>query len=107
MFTRIVEITAKTGKSHELAKTIQDKVLPILKKQHGFVDETVLLSETEPDRLIAQSTWNKREDAERYHNNDYKLVRETVEQLMEGDPVVRTFRLHSSTVQRSAAGKAA
>jgi quinol monooxygenase YgiN len=107
MFTRIVEITAKTGMSRELAKTIQEKVLPILKKQPGFVDETLLLSETEPDRMIAQSTWNKREDAERYHNNDYKLVRETVEQLMAGDPVVRTFHMHSSTVHRTAAGKAA
>jgi hypothetical protein len=32
MFTRVVEITTKTGKSHELANTIQEKVLPILKK---------------------------------------------------------------------------
>ena len=42
MFTRVVEITTKTGKSHELANTIQEKVLPILKKQSGFVDETEL-----------------------------------------------------------------
>ena len=27
MFTRVVEITAKAGKSHELANTIQGKVL--------------------------------------------------------------------------------
>lgn len=107
MFTRIVEVTAKPGMTQELAKTIQEKVLPILKKQHGFVDETLLMSATEPDRLLAQSTWNKREDAERYQNNDYKLVRETVEQMMAGDPVVRTFHLHSSTIHRNAAGKAA
>src|SRR5438094_8024843 len=30
MFTRVVEITTKTGKSHELANTIHEKVLPIL-----------------------------------------------------------------------------
>ena len=35
MFTRIVEITAKQGKTKEVAATIQEKVLPILKKQPG------------------------------------------------------------------------
>jgi heme-degrading monooxygenase HmoA len=107
MFTRIVEITAKAGKSHELANTIHEKVLPILKKQSGFVGETVLLSETEPDRIAALSFWNKREYAERYHNKDYKTVRETLQHLLEVDPVVRTFNVHSSTSHKIAASKAA
>ena len=107
MFTRVVEITAKTGKSHELANTINEKVLPILKKQPGFVDETVLLSAAEPDRVLAMSFWNKPEDAERYHNKEYKTVRETVQHLFEAEPVIRTFNVHSSTTHRIAAGKAA
>jgi hypothetical protein len=40
MFTRTVEVTAKAGKARELTNIINDKVLPILKKQVGFVDET-------------------------------------------------------------------
>ena len=40
MFTRIVELTTKPGKNKQLSETINDKVLPILKKQKGFVDET-------------------------------------------------------------------
>jgi heme-degrading monooxygenase HmoA len=107
MFTRIVEITAKPGKARELANTIHEKALPILKKQPGFVDETVLLSETEPDRVVATSLWNKREDAERYHNKEYKTVRETVQHLLEVEPVIRTFNVHSSTTHKIAAGKAA
>ncbi len=47
MYTRIVEFTTKPGKASELCETINDKVLPILKKQTGFVDETVLVSDTE------------------------------------------------------------
>jgi hypothetical protein len=45
MFTRIVELTTKPGKDKQLSDTINDKILPILKKQKGFVDETVLISE--------------------------------------------------------------
>jgi len=36
MFTRLVEMTSKSGKSQELANTINEKAVPILKKQHGF-----------------------------------------------------------------------
>ena len=45
MFTRVVEITSKSGKTHEVANTIHEKILPILRKQTGFVDETVPDSE--------------------------------------------------------------
>ena len=44
MFTRVVEVNTKSGKARELTTIINDKVLPILKKQAGFVDETVLVS---------------------------------------------------------------
>ena len=36
MYTRIVEITSKSGKSRELCNTIEEKVVPILKKRTGF-----------------------------------------------------------------------
>jgi heme-degrading monooxygenase HmoA len=71
MFTRTVEVTTQSGKAKELSNTLNDKVLPILKKQAGFVDETVLLSDTEPNRVLALSFWNTKEDAERYHREQY------------------------------------
>ena len=67
MFTRVVEITSKSGKAKELSNTINEKVLPILKKQTGFVDEAVLVSDMEPTRILGLSFWNSKEDAERYH----------------------------------------
>jgi len=52
MYTRVVEITSKSGKARELCSTIEEKVVPILKKQTGFVDETVLVSDGEPNRVL-------------------------------------------------------
>jgi len=43
MFTRVVEFTSKSGKAKELSNTINEKAVPILKKQNGFVDEIVLV----------------------------------------------------------------
>ena len=107
MFTRVVDITVKRGKSQELANTIQEKVLPILKKQKGFVDETVLISDAELDRVIGMSFWNTREDAERYQREQYPKVNEILAPYLETTPVIRTFNVHSSTTHRITTGKAA
>ena len=107
MFTRTVEVTPKSGKARELANTINDKVLPILKKQKGFVDETVLVSDTEDNRVLSLSFWNSKEDAEKYQREQYPAIHEMLRHLLEAEPVVRTFNVDSSTTHRIAAGKAA
>lgn len=107
MFTRAVEVTPKPGKVRELASTINDKVLPILKKQAGFVDETLLVSDTEPNQILALSFWNTKEDAERYQREQFPTIHEMVRHLLEAEPVVRTFNVDSSTTHRIAADKAA
>lgn len=107
MFTRTVEVTTKSGKARELATTINDKVLPILKKQAGFVDETVLVSDPEPNRVLSLSFWNTREDAERYQKEQYPAIHEMIRHLLDTEPVIRTFNVDSSTTHKIAAGKAA
>ena len=90
MFTRTVEVTTKSGKGRELANTINDKVLPILKKQTGFVDETLLVSDTEPNRVLAISFWNTKEDAERYQREQYPVVQQMIRSLLDADPGARS-----------------
>lgn len=107
MFTRTVELTTKPGKAKELSNTINDKVLPILKKQVGFVDETVLASDTDHDRVLAISFWNTKEDAERYNREQYPAIHEMMRPILDADPVVRTFNVDSSTTHKIAATKAA
>ena len=107
MFTRIVEITCKSGKGNELTNTIHENVLPILRKQTGFVDETVLTSDTNPNQVVGISFWNTKQDAERYHREQYPKVTEMLSSLIESAPVVRTFNLQSSTAHKIVATKAA
>ena len=106
MYTRVVEITTKPGKARELCQTIDDKVLPILKKQAGFVDEVVMVSESEPDRVTAISFWKTKEDAHRYEKDQFENVRKAVQSSTEGAPQVRTFDVHTSTAHRVRAEKA-
>jgi quinol monooxygenase YgiN len=107
MFTRIVELTTKPGKNEQLSATINDKVLPILKKQKGFVDEMVFVSDKEDNRVLGLSFWNTKGDAEQYHRTEYSKVQEAIRPLLDAEPVVRTYEVHTSTTHKIAAGKAA
>ena len=105
MYTRVVEITSKPGKAHELCQTIDDKVLPILRKQTGFVDEAVLVSDAEQNRVLALSFWKSQEDAQRYESEQFNAVQKAVQHVIDGAPVVRTFDVHNSTAHRFIAEK--
>jgi heme-degrading monooxygenase HmoA len=65
MYTSVVDLTTKQGTARELTQAVNDKVRPILEKQTGFVDVTVIVSDTEPNRVLALSFWNTREDVQR------------------------------------------
>jgi len=107
MFTRIVEIRTKAGKARDFNATLNEKVLPILKKQPGFVDEITLVSSTEPDRILALSFWDTEEKAERYNREQFPTVSEIVRPLLETAPKVETFNVDTSTMHKIATGKAA
>lgn len=107
MFTRVVEMHCKTGKSNELCSTASEKVMPILRKQQGFQDEIVLVSTEDPDHVVALSFWNKREDAERYHRDQFSQVKDMVRQFCTSDPKVMTYDVNTSTVHHINLGKAA
>jgi len=106
MFTRVVEMTTKPGKNEQLSEAINEKVLAILKKQKGFVDEMVLISDKD-NRVLGLSFWNSKEDAEHYQHTEYPKVHEIVRPLLDGEPTIRTFDVHTSTTHRIAAGRAA
>ncbi len=107
MFTRVVEIHCKPGLTKEMTDAIHEKVVSLLKKQRGFVDETILVSDTDPNQVLGLSYWNSKEDAERYQREDFAKVREILQPYLESQPLIRTFDVHTSTPHKIAAGKAA
>jgi len=107
MFSRVVAVRTKEGKARQLAKTIQEKILPILESQTGFVDEVILISDTEPDQILALSFWKTQEDAERYTHEQFPKVNELISHLVESAPVSRTFNVDVFNSHKISAGKTA
>ena len=105
MFVRVVEVKAKSGKAREVCNTLHEKILSTLKAQTGFVDEVVLVSDTEG--ILALSFWKTKEDAERYSHQDYTKVNELIQHLVHSKPTVHAYDVETSTCHRIAKGRAA
>jgi heme-degrading monooxygenase HmoA len=97
MFARIVDFVSRPGKTKILTATLQSRLFPILRVQPGFVDEIVLESDVESNRVVTLSFWRTREQAERYNQETYPAVTAVLIGSLEADPVVRTFQVASST----------
>src|SRR2546430_13399745 len=107
MFARIVDLVSSRGKTRILNETIQNKVLPTLRVQPGFVDEIVLESDVEPDRFLTLTFWKTREQAELYNQKTYPAVNVVLLASLEADPVVRTFTVARATTRNIAIATAA
>ena len=105
MFVRVVEVKTKPGKAREVCGTLHEKVLSALKAKTGFVDEIVLVSDSQG--ILALSFWKTKEDAERYSHEDYAKVSELIQHLVHNKPTVHAFDLETSTCHKITKGKAA
>jgi quinol monooxygenase YgiN len=63
MYARIVTYTLQTEKRGDFNRILRDQVLPILKREPGFVDLVGLVSDEQPDHALAIALWKSREDA--------------------------------------------
>jgi hypothetical protein len=106
MFARIVTMRLKETGAHEMTQTIEKKVLPVLRRQEGFVDEILFLA---PGGLeaVGISLWERKENAEAYNRHGYSEVMNELSMLIEGTPRVQTFNVSNSTMHKIASRIAA
>ena len=75
MFARIVEFIPKPEKK-EFVNVLRNEVLPILKKQPGFLEILPFEPETKTEKMITITFWAEKRDAERYEREVYPKVDE-------------------------------
>ena len=77
MFGRQVTLKLKPNSATELTRITDNEIIPILRKQKGFRDETTFVA---PERLeaIANSLWDTKADAEAYGHTAYGEVLKTL-----------------------------
>jgi quinol monooxygenase YgiN len=98
MIARHVTLHLKPNTAPEFNRMLEKDVLPMLRKQKGFLNEFTLMH-TNGTENLAISLWDKKESAEIYNRDTYPQVVKTFEKLLAETPVVRTFEVGLSTLQ--------
>ena len=101
MYARNVTLHLKANTAAEFTRTLENDVLPMLRKQTGFKDEITFLT-PEGNEAVAISLWEKKENAEAYGRDTYPAVLQTLQQLVEGTPEVDSYEVSNSTFHKIA-----
>jgi hypothetical protein len=106
MFARSVSMHLKTGSAAEFTRTINEDVIPLLRKHKGFLEEIALVAPGGTE-AVGISLWDRKETAEAYKRDTYPQVQKTLAKVLEGTPVVKTYEVTNSTFHKIAAHAAA
>jgi heme-degrading monooxygenase HmoA len=102
MYTRNVSLQLKANSTPEFTRTLENEVIPMLRKQKGFRDEITLVA-AERNEVVAISFWDRKEEAEAYNRDKYPEILKTLSKVVEGTPRVESFEVANSTSHQIAA----
>jgi hypothetical protein len=102
MYTRNVSMKLKVNSAKEFTQTLENEVIPVLRKQKGFKDEITLIAPERND-AVGISFWDRKEDAEAYNREQYQDVLKTLSKVLDGTPKVESFEVANSTSHHIAA----
>lgn len=106
MFARKVSMHLKANGGAEFKKKIEGEVIPLLRKQAGFLDEITFLYPSGKE-VHAFSLWETAEHAEAYNRRAYPEVTKMLTSVVEGAPRVQTYEVLNSTIPKPVAAVAA
>ena len=101
MFAREVVLQLKPNVANELPVVFEKEILPLLRKQKGFVDELLLVTQ-ERRAVEAISLWETKEYAENYNRDLYPQIEKIMGRFIEGVPVVKKFEAEYTTFHKVA-----
>lgn len=101
MFARTVTVRLKSNAVADFNRTLENEIIPILRKQRGFQNELTLVS---PDgtEAIGISLWDNKQSAEAYQKEGYPEVQKIMSKSIEGTPQVKTYEVPYSTLAKIA-----
>jgi quinol monooxygenase YgiN len=91
MFARILEFVPKVEKKDELIRVIKNDVLPILKKQPGFLEILPFVPEDHVEKMVMISLWMEKKHAELYMREMFPKVEQILKPYLT-TPI--TWKLH-------------
>ena len=101
MFARKVAVRLKPNSLEKFTTLMEQGILPWLRTQEGFLD-MILLSSPDSNEVQALSFWDHEANAAAYNSSGYPAVIKSLEGLLDNAPLVKTYEIVSSTMERYA-----
>ena len=101
MFARHMLLQVKPNLVDEFPVTFEKEILPLLRRQKGFLDELLLVT-PEKREVVAISLWETKEYAEIYTREVYPQIEKIVARFIEGIPTVKKLEAQYSTFHKVA-----
>ena len=105
MFARKVAVRLKSDTAGQFIQKMENEIIPLLRKQKGFLDEVTLISQSGKE-IYAYSFWESSEDAEHYDRTAFKQVTGLLTGLIDGAVRIHTYTVANSTFHKIAAAVA-
>jgi heme-degrading monooxygenase HmoA len=100
MFARILDFEVKLEKKEEFVKAVKNHVVPILKKQTGFLEILPFFPEKmKEEKVINISLWNTKADAERYERESYAKVLDILNPFLATPVNVTLYKLETAVCE--------
>src|ERR1700730_9528096 len=101
MFARNVSFRLKSNMHSDYTRTLENEILPLLRKQKGFKEELTLSNPSNPE-VISISLWDNKANADAYSTSTYPEVLRKLATMIDGTPKVQTFEAVTPTFHKVA-----
>jgi quinol monooxygenase YgiN len=96
MLARILEFMPKMEKKEEFVKVIKNEVLPILKKQNGFLDVLPLFPEIKNEKAVTISLWTEKREIEKYEREVFPKVEAILKPYLVGRIETKVYTVETA-----------
>ena len=100
MFARILDFEVKMEKREEFVKVVKNQIVPILKKQAGFLEILPFFPEKmKEEKVITISLWTTKSDADRYEREFYPKALEILKPYLTTPVKVNYYTLETAVCE--------
>jgi len=99
MFARIVESIPKMEmleRKDEIVRILKNEVLPIMRKQRGFLEFLPLTPEIKNEKFIGITLWAEKKDADRYEREGFEMVLQILRPYLAAPVIVRNYTVETT-----------
>ncbi len=99
MFARIMELVPRWEMKPEFIKVTKNEILPIMKKQPGFLELLPFVPELQSDKLIVISLWTEKKHWEKYQKETFPKVMAILKPFLLAEPMLKLYTVETTVCE--------